>query len=293
MISADSKVGAAGPQSGSYVAVDTWANLQTYATAAYANTRLRCTNVGANGSDMIVASTGRIVPINGTVFLDSLCLPCILAPSITGTTDGAITYGTSLLTTYLRAFVYFEANVVNASQPAGFYYTVASSATTATVYNNTYTPANGVHPTAPTTLVPFSGAVPGGAGTTGIITYFSTLVPGKLLGEFGSFISAAMFEQNNNANAKTARITFGGAGACTHSLASSVVANGAHVIKNTNTDRQRTAATYNNTTSSAAYGFPLNVDTESDVTVLYTLQKTTATDWVIAQGLLVTAEVRV
>lgn len=54
MISADSKVGAAGPQSGSYVAVDSWANLQLYASSAYEGCTFRASDIGVSGTDFIV-----------------------------------------------------------------------------------------------------------------------------------------------------------------------------------------------------------------------------------------------
>lgn len=66
MISADSKVGAEGPQSGSYVAVDTWENCNTYNLTAYEGCTFRVTDLGVTGFDFIaVGGKLRIKNLSG------------------------------------------------------------------------------------------------------------------------------------------------------------------------------------------------------------------------------------
>ena len=82
-------------------------------------------------------SAGRWVSTS-PLSLFSSGIPFILPSSGTMSTNGAVTLNTALATTYPGTFTYFPAGAVYALSPAGWYYTVYSSATQGTVYGNMY-----------------------------------------------------------------------------------------------------------------------------------------------------------
>ena len=199
MISASSKA-AQGPQSGSYVTTDTYANISLL-TSYPVGTRARVSDVGLYGSDFVYTGS-RWVPINGQCVLAQLALPVVKAPTFTGTTNGAITLGTATPQIYSKCYMYFPANSLLAAQAAGFYYVEMSSTTAGVVYNNTYTPAGGTYPTEPTSKTAFSGAVPGGTGLTTEVTAFIVTVAAGLLGLFGVLKSQVMIDVDATAGSK-------------------------------------------------------------------------------------------
>jgi len=241
------------------------------------------TDVGPNGTDMVVSSSGTWIPHNGRALLSRLTLPVVKAPTIpadaSGTANGAITFGTAVNTAFTRCFCYFDANVVNATQPAGFYYMEMSSTTAAIVYNNTYTPANGVYPTEPTSKTAFSGAVPGGAGVTTEVTAFSYNINGGLLGLYGTLILEIYFEANTTAGIKSPRNKLGGTTTHQGSLQSTPMIHSLAALKNIGAqNRQRTNASFLNTTSGTS-AITATIDTSVDTTGVFTLQTAAATDW--------------
>jgi len=243
------------------------------------------TDVGLNGTDMVVSSSGTWIPHNGCALLSRLTLPVVKAPTIpadaSGTANGAITFGTAVNTAFTRCFCYFDANVVNATQPAGFYYMEMSSTTAAIVYNNTYTPANGVYPTEPTSKTAFAGAVPGGAGSTAEITAFAYKLNGSLLGLYGELVLKIAGEHNASAPTKT----------FTHKIASDTTTN--HVSTTTGVNFQGASYTRNIGSQSRQRSNPkfntaivLNseiattIDTSTDQTCLITIRCVTdPTNW--------------
>jgi len=242
------------------------------------------TDVGLNGTDMVVSASGTWIPHNGRALLSRLTLPVVKAPTIpadaSGTANGAITFGTAVGATFANCYCYFAANVVNATQPAGFYYMEMSSTTAAIVYNNTYTPASGTYPTEPTSKTAFAGAVPGGAGSTAEITAFISLVNANLMGADGCLIIEASQEATNNANSKTCRIKLGASTAVVSSIVSTANIHGFSLIRNIgSTSRQRSVNLFTNGTTGTVPTIT-TIDTTANSELSYTFQAGTATDWV-------------
>lgn len=287
-----------GANSGSYAMTGTWAEL--VAALPFAEgTRLRCSNIGRYGSDLIANSAGRLLPLNGSVCLNVTDLPIVKAPTInanaSGTANGATTLATSLTIDVLKGFFYCPANSIVASHAAGFYYGEMSSATAITFYNNTYTPAAGVYPTEPTSKVAFAGAVPGGTGITAEVTALITGISGGFIGKHGSVVHDLAIECNNNANAKVVRIRPNSGNAIVAaSIASCLGIHAPVPFRNYGSESlQRATAGFAcvNVSSNPVRTF---VDTSADWTVAITLETTAAgTDFIILSMCDVFARVQV
>jgi hypothetical protein len=254
-----------------YVATDTYENLVTLGTAGGIanNAQVWVSDAGVNGSPFFyVSSSNRLLPVGGSYLHDQLLgLNLVKAPTFTGTNDGAITLGSTLNNTFPKCFMYFLANTVNASQPAGWYYTEMSTSTAGIVYNNTYTPAAGVYPTEPSSKTAFSGAVPGGAGATSAVTMFVFReVPGGMLGNYGSVLTDISVE-GNATGTKTFTVLLDGNAAGSATITTSPQLNSRHKIANrASTARQRSSGSLINTLSGVAPG-NLTVDTSVNKSV--------------------------
>jgi len=269
------------PFSAGYFAKDTLANLYTnYPPASYVGYEFLATDVGISGTKMLATETMFVPASGGRALIDRLALPVVKSPSFTGTTNGAITWGTSAGTAFAKCFCYYPANSLVASHAAGFYYTEMSTTTAAIVYDNTYTPAAGVRPTEPVVKVAFSGAVPGGAGSTAEITAFVYPLVGKLLGKFGNVNCDIFAEASVTANSKYIRHYLAATLMNAKTLSISPYLRSTGTWRNSGSESlQRSIISFDNT---LAAGVPVasNVNTNTAQTGSLTLQATAATDWV-------------
>lgn len=264
-----------------YYAPDTYANIvATYPAASYAGRKAICNDLGFYGTEII--STGsRWIPVNGTILHTKLTLSCYVAPSFTGTTNGAITFSTAFAAADPQCYVYYPAGSIVAGQPGGLYYTVMSSTTNATVYNNVYTPAAGVFPAIPASLTAFSGAVPGGGGSSGVeVTIFiSPVIPGGLLGYYGSILSQFYCEAVANANSKTFRMKLGATNIASNTVGASPHFGGTHICSNHGSPGyQKSQGTLLNNVTTGVTLTGL-VNTANDQSVTLTVQTNAAGDW--------------
>jgi len=266
-----------------YVANTTLASLPS-ASGYPVGTKAFASNVGLNGTEMVVSSSGTWIPNGGTCVYSSTDLPLLLACTIpadaSASANGAITFGTALNVRIDNAFVYFEANVVNGTQPAGFYFTKFSTTTAAVVYNNTYTPANGTRQKEPATLVPFAGAVPGGAGTTSEITAFISTLVGGVLGKWGSLNFNTDTQHTTTAGTKS--IIFKLDSTSATSTGNATTGYGESVlnyIKNVGSESVQHGRTTSIQTPTSSFGSRTAIDTSIDKPISITMQKNTATDW--------------
>lgn len=260
---------------------DTYANIvSNFSGAAYTGCIAVCNNIGFFLTRLRYTGTHWSIE-NGRTVLDKLTLSVYIAPTFTGTTNGAITFGTAFGSTHVQCYMYYAANSLVSGQAAGFYYTVMSSTTAATVYNNVYTPAAGVRPSIPSSLTAFSGAVPGGAGVSGseITCFITTAIPGGLLSYYGSILSQYYCESNGTANNKTFRIKLASTNIGASTVASSSYFGGTHICQNMGSVSYQKAQgiLLNNTTS----GVTLTglVNTANDQSITITAQTNSATDW--------------
>lgn len=207
----------------------------------------------------VMARNSRWLPAHGHIALDQLNgLTLVKAPTInanaSGTANGATTVATAIPNYIRKGYFYVPANCLHASaQPsAGFYYGEMADSINITFYNNSYTPTLADYPIEPAIKVPFSGAVPGGAGVTTTIPFFITEVPAGLLGEYGS-VKLDMIGETNNSNREHAlHVAFDGSAVVSENNASVTSFACSQVIHNTAYNRQRLMTLFTRASTTAA-----------------------------------------
>lgn len=268
MISADSKVGAAGPQSGSYVAVDTWANLQAYVSASYAGCKLRCNDVGINGSDWRVNDAGTSLVIDSPITLYREEYARARAPSGTiGTgASGNITFGTAAPSAYTEGlYVYLPSIATTPAITAGWYWCVMSTTTLGTLYASKGGAA-----------INFSA----GASYTGVTTQLNhpgLTVKGGLLSTNRQINVNGIVTATANSNTKITYLNFGGSNAAGNSL---VIAYKPYDTSISNKGVTNAQVVTSGLFSEGITPTYLAVDTTADFAVnLYLANGSIATDW--------------
>lgn len=259
-----------------YVAIATFSNLPP-ASNYPIGTSAFATDIGINGSEMVVSTSGAWVPNNGRTLLTRLTLPLVKAPTFTGTTNGAITLGTATGSIYAKCYMYFPANSLVAAHAAGWYYTEMSSTTAGVVYNNTYTPAAGVFPTEPTSKTAFSGAVPGGAGSSSEVTAFTFSVPANVLGSYGIVKMQGSTSWNSTAGNKNFRLRANSTSVSAYDVKTSVGAKLLFQFGNSG-DTNRNYTTSSPASNLATDHIRTTIDTTSAVTMALSMQCAVATD---------------
>ena len=178
---------------------------------------------GVSTGNIVTAETNsltgglRNLLINGAeVFVPYIlaqsAVPVILVPNGTVATNGTITLGTALLTTYsVGAWIRLPANAVVGGL-AGLYWAVFSSTTVGQVYTNFADPATQFIPTIPSgTLVAAVGSNAAYTQTTGSnITLANITLPGGAPGLNGAVVFNVLHGSINNANAKTKFVNLAG-----------------------------------------------------------------------------------
>lgn len=137
-------------------------------------------------------------------------IPFILVSSGSIGNNGALTGITALPTTYSGgAYLYFPADAIAVGVAAGWYYTVMSSTTAGTIFNNIYTSGQPTIPASPTAFA-----------TTGPGAFVQTIatdiagpaytLPAGTLGTNGEVIMDGQHTYTNSGNTKTMRAQFDG-----------------------------------------------------------------------------------
>lgn len=219
---------------------------------------------------------------SGWAVLAQWGVPFIKVATGTMGNNGAMTIGTALARTYSGgAYFIIPAGAIAAGVPAAtaIYWGIASSTTAVTLYNSVYTAGT------PTVGVQTAFSTTGPGAFTGITTEVAgptITLPGGTMGANGRVKVQSIWNATNNANAKTARIRFGGiagtqilAGA----MASQQYAGGySHVINQNSQSIQVMDA--NNLFSMGATGGGLpgtaTVDTSADTTIVYSFNTSAA-----------------
>lgn len=247
------------------------------------NTRRYMTDVGPGVDMRYDSAKGLWLPASGTIPQATLGAHVAIAPSGTMGNNGAVTLGTALATTFSAGlYLYFPANAISSGSAAGFYWTVMSSTTAGTVYNNVYTPTSGPA-TKPASNTAFVTTGPGAyTGATTEITVISTTINGGLLGSNGSVCVDALALVNNNVNSKTVRVRLGSTAVLTNTNASTLIVYTPKVAIANQGDPARQISTNGLVGGNTSIGAVVlsNVDTTADQTLTVTLQLATATDFV-------------
>jgi hypothetical protein len=222
----------------------------------------------------------RILAASGT--------PVMIANSGTIATNGTVTLGTALPTTYTSAFCYFPASAVSGDSTGGIYYVVFSSTTVGVVYAGKYGVANGVGsvaftPAVPTgTLTAVTGSNSAFTGSTTETTLVNVTVPAGSIGDNGQVIVITNWATNNSAGAKTGTTYLGGS--AVGSQASYTTSTGGAI---TNSIRNRGVVTAQ--ISQAIGGVVAGsvytaINTAASTSITITADLATATDNVILEG---------
>jgi hypothetical protein len=226
------------------------------------------------------------VPVSPVQVLAKTAVPIGIAPTGTMANNGAITLGTAFAATYGPGgsspgiWLNLAASAIFAGSAAGNYWTVMTSATLGTVFNNTYTAPGPLTP--PTVAIPFVTTGPGAyTGVTSVQTLYGVAIPGGTLGPNGAYEIENVCNYLNSAGTKTITVTMGGqtmySSAQTTSsgewLKTLVINRGSQAIQaHVNVDIPNNPSSNQATTS---------VDTSQAQTLSFTAQLSVATDYVI------------
>lgn len=172
--------------------------------------------VGNSGKTFFCSDYNVLLLSNGTVWRatngDKFCLMsggiiCGTPSSGSIGDNGALTLTTALLQTFSQGlYLYFPANAIAAGVAAGSYWTVMSSTTAGTIYNNTYIGGKPVAPVSPTA---FSTTGPGAytQTTAASITNVSMTLPGGIIGLEGYAAVGLVAERNTGAGGASTIVT--------------------------------------------------------------------------------------
>lgn len=257
----------------------TFANLP--AASGVSGQIYKVTDVGPTGS--LWQSNGTTWSlVNGQSLLFETNIPFIFISSGSIGNNGALSAITAVPNTYPSAYCYFPANAIAAGVAAGWYYTVFSSTTAGTIYNNTYTTGQPIIPTSPTA---FATTGPGAyTQTTGSqITGVQYVLPANVMGTTGSVVQHVDSMLLSNANGKYIRLTAGGnANGGTVNAANQGAYSIESIFGNRNAANIQIATHYTwpGIITNAVYR---TIDTTATVTFAYTFQTATATDYMVQE----------
>lgn len=213
-------------------------------------------------------------------------IPFINVSSGTMGNNGALSAITALPLTYANAYMWFPAGAIAAGVPAaaGWLFVQMSSTTAGTVFNNTYTA--GTVPSIPASPTPFATTGPGAfTGDTTEAPGPAITIPANSMGANGIIHPWSVWTQNNSAGTKTARIRYSGnAGTIYYASALTTQITLLQTIYIANRGATNSQIGWANQGDSTAPGFSTSnpvtssVDTTASTTLVFSLQKGTATD---------------
>lgn len=216
-------------------------------------------------------------------------VPCGLASSGTMGDNGAASGMTALPTTYSGGiWLYIPAGAIAAGEPAApaFRWFKASSTTAGTFYNSTWD-GSGIPPLG--TDTPYVTTGPGAftGVSSGEITCATVTVPAGAMGPTGAVrIPVITWNYNTAAGNKIPRIRYsGGAGTILlgPTVSTSAPALASIAVRNRGVAGGQTVTVHGATNASAGVAYTA-VDTAAATTLVFTLEKATATNHVILEG---------
>ncbi len=250
-----------------------------------------------NSSFLSDVNTGDITGVLGTQgqvqyfprILGSSGIPVIVANTGTIATNGTVTLGTALPTTYAAAFVYFPASAVSGDSTGGIYYVVFSSTTVGVVYAGKYGVANGVgsvafSPVIPSgTLTAVTGSNSSFTGSTTETTLINVSLPAGDVGNNGQIVVTSNWACNNSAGAKTGTVYLGGTAVGTaSSYTTSTGGSSMNSIRNRGVLNVQTSQLIGGAAAGASVYTA--IDTSIDKSITITGDLATATDHIILEG---------
>lgn len=234
---------------------------------------------GLTNASNVAITGGTIAGVSGvSLALNGGGLPFISLSSGSVAANGAISAITALPRIYPAAWCYFPANALATVLAAGWYYCTFSSTTAGVAFLNTYTSGASSVPASPTAVTDGKGAFTGDTGEE-----FGLTLSVPALTATSAIKMVWFFENTNNANVKTYRVRLSGNGGTIFIAAvGTSIANGSQAAF-----IQNTGATGNQFSAQITSGLGANVQTDkilgtvatsSATTLVFSLQKATATD---------------
>lgn len=191
--------------------------------------------------------------------------------------NGAISGITALPAVYPDAYCYFPANILATSNAAGWKYCTFSTTTAGVAFLDTYTSGQATIPASPAPVVDGKGAFTGDTGEE-----FGITISVPALAVNSSIRIAKSYFNTNNANAKTYRIRLSGnAGTVFVSTLGTSIAGGSNNTRifNTGATNKQFSDMVGAANGTAAVTAILGtVDTSAATTLVFSLQRATATD---------------
>jgi hypothetical protein len=236
----------------------------------------------------VAITGGTITGTNVAYVLGRSNIPFIGLSSGSVSAAGAISAITALPIAYPAAYCYFPANALATAIAAGWYYCTFSTTTAGTAFLDTYTSGTPAIPASPTAVTDGKGAFTGDTGEEFGPTF---TLPASALGVSGGMKIQQQYLETSNANVKTGRVRFSGnAGTImlAHALASTAAAGLTAEILNTGAvGAQISTCTGFNGGGTVTSSVIASVSTAAQTTLVFSLQRATATDNLILGSCLV------
>lgn len=203
--------------------------------------------------------------------------------------NGALSAITALPRTFADgAYVYYPANAIAAGVAAGWYWTVFSSTTAGTIYNSTYTSGTPVRGTTTAFATTGPGAFTGDIAERAAPTI---TLSGGSMGAYGALEIFSYWATNTAAGNKIPRIRLGGGAGTAYlqqTLTTALTGIAYERVIANNGAQDRQVGQYadgniyaGNTTATVTS----SVDTSADTTIVFSLEKATATNFLILEQL--------
>jgi hypothetical protein len=191
----------------------TWQKVNGGTSESFTSITVTGTSTLADVTATTVAASGKVTELGYNVpyTLFQSGVPFIITSSGVMGNNGALSGITALSTTFPQAYIYLPAGAISSGSAAGWYYTVFSSTTAGTVYNNVYTSGT---PTVPASPSAFVTTGPGAfVQTTGFITSINPTVtiPANSMTANGRVEITLTMRGNNTAQQHYVRAYLGGA----------------------------------------------------------------------------------
>jgi hypothetical protein len=248
----------------------------------------------AFATDVNTGAVTGVIDVNATTqffprTLSESGIPVMVANSGTIATNGTVTLGTALPTTYAAAFCYFPASAVSGDSTGGIYYVVFSSTTVGVVYAGKYGVADGVGSVAFTPAVPsgtltaVTGSNSAYTGSTTETTLINVTVPAGSMGNNGQIVVTCNWATNNSAGAKAGVVYLGGTAVGTaSSYTTSTGGSSMNSIRNRGLLTKQVSQLIGGASTGA--NVYTAIDTSADKAITITGDLATATDNVILEG---------
>jgi hypothetical protein len=254
---------------------------------------IRVTDVGGAAGSLWISDGTDWAPVNGECMLLSTVIPFVKPPNGSMAANGALTLGKALDFTYSApasgqggCWMYFAAGQVHSGSAAGWWYTVMSSTTAGTVYNNRYTSGPTNPPAIPAGLsIAGPGAFTADAGTDR--SGPTVTLPGNAMGRFGRLRSRTVGSASaTGAGSRFHKAFLGGyAFQVTTITTANTYSSAIGEVGNTGYPLTQRGLSYNDGSGligNAAYTPSTgSTDTTADSTVSIALRNSSGADWLV------------